>query len=104
MAKPKAAAFIPAAANKVVRFTQDTAIKEGDERKDEVSVSTTTNKVDKDFEGSYTTIAEVVEDQKVNEEDVKNNQKALDEDQDVVIKNAQVIVEKVFLIEAEQLI
>merc|ERR1712240_487177 len=104
MAKPKAAAFIPAAANKAVRFTEDAAKKEGDERKDEVSVSTTTDKVDKDSEGSYTTIAEVVEDQKVNEEDVKNNQKALDEDQDVVIKNAQVIVEKVFLIEAEQLI
>merc|ERR1712240_785681 len=94
MAKPKAAAFIPAAANKVVRFTQDTAIKEGDERKDEVSVSTTTQQDDKDFEGSYTTIAEVVED----------NHEAINDNQDVVVENAQVIVKKAFLMEDEQLI
>ena len=61
MAKPKAAAFIPAAPNRAVRFIQDAANKEGDERKDEVSVSTTAEEVDKDSEGSYTTIAEVVE-------------------------------------------
>ena len=38
LAKLKAAAYIPAAANKAIRFTQDAANKEGDERKDEVPV------------------------------------------------------------------
>ena len=73
LVKPKAAASIPAAANKVVRFTQDTANKKEDERKDEVSPSTTTQEVDEDSEGSYTTIAEVVENQKAIEEDVEDN-------------------------------
>ena len=104
LVKPKAVASTLAAANKVVRFTQDAANKEGDERKDEVSVSTTTEEVDKDSEGSYTTIAEVVENQKAIEEDVKDKQEAIDNDQDVVIKNAQAIVKKAFLMEADQLI
>merc|ERR1712240_191266 len=101
LVKPKAAASKLAAASKVVRFTQDAAKKEGYERKDEVSVSTTTEEVDKDSEGSYTTIAEVVENQKVIEEDVEDNQEAIDDDQDVVVENALVIVEKAFLTEAE---
>merc|ERR1712243_453726 len=90
--------------NKVVRFTQDAANKEGYERKDEVSVSTTTEEVDKDSEGTYTTIAEVVENQKVIEEDVEDNQEAINDDQEVVMENTQVIVKKTFLMEAEQLI
>jgi len=44
---------------------------------------------------------EVVENQQAIKEDFKDNQEAIDDDQDVVIKNAQVIVEKVFLMEAE---
>ena len=88
LVKPKAAASTLAASNKVVRFTQDAAKKKGDEWKNEVSVSTTTEEFDKDSEGSYTTIAEVVENQKVIEEDVKDNQEAINDDQDVVIENA----------------
>merc|ERR1712112_357004 len=80
----------------------DAAKKEGDEWENEVYVSTTTEEFDKDSEGSYTTIAEVVENQKVIEENVEDNQEAIDDDQDVVIEDAQVIVKNAFLIKAEQ--
>merc|ERR1712240_154217 len=87
----KAAASIPPAADKVVRFVQDTANKKEDERKDQVSPLTTVQEDDEDSEGSYTTITEVVEGQQAIEEDVKDNQEAVDDDQVVVVENAQVI-------------
>merc|ERR1711873_347000 len=93
---PKAAASIPAAADKVVRFAKDTANKKEDEKKDQVSPLTTVQEDDEDSEGSFTTIIEVVESQQAIEEDAEDNQEAIDDDQDFVVKDAQVIVEKAF--------
>merc|ERR1712243_503602 len=81
LVKPKAAASTLAAASKVDKGKEDAAKKEGDEKKDEVSVSTTFEEVDEVLEGSYTTITEVEEHQKVinnGKEDVKDNQDNLE--------------------------
>merc|ERR1712240_963670 len=58
---PKASASTPAAADKVFRFVQDTAKERKDEKKDQVSPSTTKQEDDEDSEGSFTTITEIVE-------------------------------------------
>ena len=81
LVKPKAAASTLAAASKVNKEKEDAAKKEGGEKKDEVSVSTTVEEVEVDSEGSYTTIAEVVENQQAIKEDVKDNQEAINDDQ-----------------------
>ena len=96
---PKAAAYIPAAADKVVRFVQDTANEKEDEKKDQVSPSTTIQEDDEDSKGSFTTITDIVES---HQEDAEDNQKTINDDQDIVVEDAQIMVEKAFLMEAVQ--
>merc|ERR1712240_134351 len=91
---PKDAASTPAAADKGVRFVQDTANKKEDEKKDKVSPSNTVQEDDEDSEGSFTTITELMESHQAIEEDDEDNQEAIDDDQDIVVEETQVMVER----------